>query len=84
MKPPFTIQEQRLWLRAIGKVLFDEQYELIDETLNISIEPIANIRGHGVSDYGISFRAKALESIFVQTQNEYNKAVSLGLLEDDK
>ena len=84
MKLPVTIQEQRLWLRAIGKVLFDEQYELIDGTLNISIEPFANIGGQGVSDYEISFRAKALENIFVQAQKEYNEAVSFGLLEDEK
>lgn len=72
---PLTYKEQRLWLRALGKVLFEEQYTLMDGSISISVGPEPG-------EFGLNLRIIDGTPIQVQAQFEFEKAVELGMLED--
>lgn len=70
---PLTYKEQRLWLRALGKVLFEEHYTLMDCSISVGPEP---------GEFGLNLRIIDGTPIQVQAQFEFEKAVELGMLED--
>lgn len=72
---PLTYKEQRLWLRALGKVLFEEHYTLMDGSISISVGPEPG-------EFGLNLRIIDGTSIPVQAQLEFENAVELGMLED--
>lgn len=69
-----TYEEQKLWLRALGKVLFEADYEFLDGSPSITIGPE---RG----DFCLSFRTIGSIPIYIQAQTEFEKAIELGVLD---
>ena len=72
---PLTYKEQRLWLRALGKVLFEGNYTLMGGSISISVGP-------DPGEFGVNLRIIDGTSIPVQAEFEFEKAVELGELED--
>lgn len=72
---PLTYKEQRLWLRALGKVLFEGNYTLMDGSLSISVGP-------DLGEFEVNLRIIDGTPIPMQAELEFEKAVELGMLED--
>lgn len=72
---PLTCKEQRLWLRALGKVLFEANYILMDDSISISVGP-------DPGEFGVNLRIIDGTPIPMQAEFEFEKAVELGMLED--
>lgn len=70
-----TYEEQCLWLRALGKVLFEGNYTVLQDSIVITTGPDPGY-------FGISFRTISDVPIIYQTRKEFNDAVKLGMLED--
>jgi hypothetical protein len=76
MKLPVPYEDQALWLKALGKVLFDQNYTLVDETLCVSLGgPVAT------PEYTIRFGAANRLNLFEQARLEFGRMNGLPVAE---
>ena len=76
MKLPVPYEDQALWLKALGKVLFDQNYTLVDETLCVSLGgPVA------APEHTIQFSAANCLNLFEQAQLEFGRMKGLPVAE---
>lgn len=76
MKLPVPYEDQALWLKALGKVLFDQNYTLVDGTLCVSLGgPVA------APEHTIQFGAANCLNLFEQARLEFGRLKGLPVTE---